>query len=687
MDQNATLTIWQDGEPLRRVHGIIAELHRGDRGHRRSFYRVEIRPALWRLSLRHNSRIFQDTIPHDAIKTLASERGLTDIEFATTRTPPNREFLVQYRETDLAFIERLAAEEGCFYFHEFENAEGGAHQLVFADATVVLPNIGERTYHGRAGGTPPRRHLRKLRQVSRVRPASATLKDYSFKNPPYAQLHEHQAPNLGEHAQREDYEHYDYPGRYKKDASGKPFTRHRLESLRADATTAEAESDLPELAPGTCFTLTDHDIDSLNRAWQVVSVVHHGEQPQALEEDGMARGGNGASSAQAGELMTRYHNEVVIMPRDQTFRPVPNPKPRVDGPQVAFVVGPAGEEIYCDKYGRVKVQFPWDRYSASNETASCWVRVAQGWAGGGYGSMAIPRIGHEVILSFLEGDPDQPLITGRTYHAVNRPPYPLPAYKTRTVIRTQSHKADGFNELRFEDEAGEEQIWVHAQKDLDLLTLNDRTEDIKRDSTLHVFRDRTTDIDRDETRTVHRHEVHTVHGNETHTVDGNETFTVHKNRRKTVDGNETDRIGKNWSSKVGKNKTETVGKAYLQNVGMGRMENVGLGYSLNVGAIMNTLVGLSKSTQVGLNHSLNVGRNITLKAGNQITLQVGNSRLVLTEDAIYLDAGEIHVKAGTKVHVDGPDDVLLNTGTAQPAPGSAEESDGPEPSDAKSPGW
>ena len=275
------------------------------------------------------------------------------------------------------------------------------------------------------------------------------------------------------------------------------------------------------------------------------------------------------------------------------------------------------------------------------------MRVAQGWAGGGYGSMAIPRIGHEVILSFLEGDPDQRLITGRTYHAVNRPPYPLPAYKTRTVIRTQSHKADGFNELRFEDEAGEEQIWVHAQKDLDLLTLNDRTEDIKRDSTLHVFRDRTTDIDRDETRTVHRHEVH------------------------TVDGNETDLIGKNWSSKVGKNKTETVGKAYLQNVGMGRMGNVGLGYSLNVGAIMNTLVGLSKSTQVGLNHSLNVGRNITLKAGKQLTLQVGNSRLVLTENAIYLDAGEIHVKAGTKVHVDGPDDVLLNTGTAQPAPGSA----------------
>jgi len=584
LDQNATLTIWQDGEPLRRVHGIIAELHRGDRGHRRSFYRVEIRPALWRLSLRHNARIFQDTSPFDAITTLASERSLTDIGFATTRTPLDREFLVQYRETDLAFIERLAAEEGCFYFHEFENAEGGKHQLVFADATVVLPSVGERTYHGRAGGTPPRRHVRKLRQANRVRPASAMLKDYTFKNPPYAQIHEHLAPNLGEHAQREDYEHFDYPGRYKKDASGKPFTRHRLESLRADATTAEAESDLPELAPGICFTLTDHDIDSLNQAWQVVSVVHHGEQPQALEEDGMARGNNGSSatSAQAGELMTRYHNDVVIMPRDQTFRPVPNPKPRVDGPQVAFVVGPEGEEIYCDEHGRVKVQFPWDRYADPDETASCWIRVAQGWAGGGYGSMAIPRIGHEVIVSFLEGDPDQPLVTGRTYHAVNTPPYPLPDNKTRTVIRTQSHKSEGFNELRFEDATGEEQIWFHAQKDLELLTLNDRTEEIKRDSHLKVHNDRISEIDNDEHHTVQRHRFEHTEGAQHLNVEG----TMHM------------RAGQAWLSESGR--------------------------ELHI-----------KS-----------GQKAVLEAGSEITLKVGGSFIKLDASGITIVGPQVKINAG-----------------------------------------
>ena len=219
-------------------------------------------------------------------------------------------------------------------------------------------------------------------------------------------------------------------------------------------------------------------------------MVHHGEQHQALEEDSILQGDS--------QSMTRYHNALLLMPADLTWRPTPNAKPRVDGPQVAFVVGPEGEEIHCDEHGRVKVQFPWDRYAEPNDTASCWIRVAQGWAGGGYGSIAIPRIGHEIVVSFLEGDPDQPLITGRTYHAVNTPPYTLP-----DVIRTQSHQGDGFNELRFEDQADQEQIWLHAQKDLELLTNNDRTEEIGNDSHLTVRHDRISEIDNDDHLTVH----------------------------------------------------------------------------------------------------------------------------------------------------------------------------------------
>src|SRR5690554_5286502 len=292
LDRPVTLTIWQDGEVLRRINAIISEFGRGDRGHRRTLYSLVARPALWRLSLRHNSRIFQHASPLTILNTLCDERGLQDVVFAATREPETREYCVQYRESDLTFVERLAAEEGLFYFHEFFATDAGSgHRLIFADAPQALVHLGSRTYHSRAGGTPPSRHVRKLEQLARVAPSSVMLKDYSFKHPAYAQLHEQVGDALEGHGQSgvvdSEYEHYDYPGRYKADASGSAFTRVRLEHLRRDALTCVAESDLPELAPGTRFTLTDHDLDELNRDWQVVGVTHSGSQPQALEEDGI----------------------------------------------------------------------------------------------------------------------------------------------------------------------------------------------------------------------------------------------------------------------------------------------------------------------------------------------------------------------------------------------------------------
>ncbi|RTR03356.1 type VI secretion system Vgr family protein [Halomonas nitroreducens] len=585
LDRPASLTVWQDGVAQRRVHGIVAEFARGDRGHRRSHYEAIIRPSLWRLSLRQNSRIFQRVSPLTIINTLCEERGLTDVAFAVTREPAEREYCVQYRETDLEFIERLAAEEGLFYFHEFEDADLGAHRLVFADAPQVLTGLGERPYHHRAGGSAPRRHLRRLTQTARVRPARAQLKDYGFKQPAYAQLHDHQGEGLEAHAQRTDYEHYDYPGRYKADASGQAFTRHRLEHLRHDALTLAGESDLPELSPGTRFSLADHDVGAFNRGWQVVKVAHEGEQPQALEEDavGVTAGDRDGLRGRAGsEAMTRYHNTLSLTPDDAAWRPAPRPRPRVDGPQVAFVVGPEGEEIHCDAHGRVRCQFPWDRYAAPNETASAWLRVSQGWAGGGYGMLAIPRIGHEVIVSFLEGDPDQPLITGRTYHAVNTPPYPLPEHKTRTVIRTQTHQGEGFNELRFEDQHDQEQIWLHAERDLELLTENDRTEEIRRDSHLTVKRDHIEELDRDD--------HHSVHGERREKSDGAQHLTI--------DG------------------------------------------SLHLSA------GQAWLTESGRELHIKAGQKVVMEAGSELTLKAGGSFLKVDGGGITISGPSVKVNAG-----------------------------------------
>nr|WP_297460497.1 type VI secretion system tip protein TssI/VgrG [uncultured Halomonas sp.] len=570
LDREVGLTIWQDGVALRRFHGIVSEFAQGDRGHRRSQYSIVVRPALWRLSLRQNSRIFQHASPQTIVNTLLAERGITDVAFSISREPLEREYCVQYRETDLEFIQRLAAEEGWCYFHEFDE-NGTRHRLVFADDPQTLPRLGTKPYHSRAGGSAPLRHIRALRQTARVRPAAVTLKDYSFKQPAYAQLHEQQADGLEAHAQRSDYEHYDYPGRYKADASGLAFSEARLGHLRADALSVAAQSDLPELRPGAIFTLTEHDNPALNRDWQMVTVVHDGQQPQALEED--AIGSN---------AMTRYGNQLTLVPADRAWRPEPEPKPRVDGPQVAFVVGPEGEEIHCDEHGRVKVLFPWDRYAAGDDTSSAWLRVSQGWAGGGYGAMAIPRIGHEVIVSFLEGDPDQPLITGRTYHAVNTPPYALPEHKTRTVIRTQTHRGEGFNELRFEDENDREQIWIHAQKDLELLTLNDRTEEIRRDSHLAIKRDRITELDRDE------------------------HVTVHGERREKIDGDD--------SLIVGQTRHEKVGRAQLVEAGN------------------------------EIHHK--AGMKIVVEAGAEVTLKAGGSFVKLDPGGITLVGPSVKINAG-----------------------------------------
>ncbi|TLP52663.1 MULTISPECIES: type VI secretion system tip protein TssI/VgrG, partial [Pseudomonas] len=277
-------------------------------------------------------------------------------------------------------------------------------------------------------------------------------RDYTFTHPAYRQEHRASGPFL-EH-QSSDYERFDYPGRYKRDAVGKPFTENLITALRHDARIAEVQGDDVRLQPGLSFTLTGHPRDDLNVHWRVNSVVHKGSQFTSLQEE-----------AAGVDQSTRYEQTAQLVPGRTEWRPAPLAKPRVDGPHMATVVGPPGEEIYCDEWGRVKVSFPWDRESNNNEFSSCWVRVSQGWAGGSWGSMAIPRIGQDVVIQYVNGDPDQPMITGRTYCGDQLPPYDLPDHKTRMTIKSQTHKGDGFNELRFEDELGRQEVFIHAQKD------------------------------------------------------------------------------------------------------------------------------------------------------------------------------------------------------------------------------
>ncbi|MDD1784380.1 type VI secretion system tip protein VgrG, partial [Enterovibrio sp. ZSDZ35] len=396
MDRNVCLRLWQDGEIQQRIHGIVRQFTVGDTGFHHTFYTVEIVPALARLSLRQNSRIFQHKTVPEIISILLQEMGIDDYAFSISGNPEPREYCVQYRESDLAFVERLAAEEGMFYaFYHNENS----HTVLFTDEVQTLPVMpSPLLYNVNPGGLSTTPFVRRWQNITQVKPSSAQLKDYSFKKPAYGFLHDATGTEMA--YQRGTYEHFDYPGRYKADSAGKPFTQYRLEHLRSDAITATASSNVLPLYPGHIFTLEEHPEEANNRNWTIVSTTFDGTQPQALEEHGC-------------EGMTTFHNTFSVIPAHRPWRPTPQTKPCVQGPQIAIVTGPEGEEIFCDEHGRVKVQFPWDRYGNSDDASSCWVRVSQGWAGSQYGMMAIPRVGHEVIVSFLEGDPDQPIVTGR----------------------------------------------------------------------------------------------------------------------------------------------------------------------------------------------------------------------------------------------------------------------------------
>ncbi|MBL4238251.1 type VI secretion system Vgr family protein [Vibrio fluvialis] len=503
VDKVAELTLYRDDILVQRVNGIVRRFTQGDTGHHHTFYSLTLVPALERLSLRHNSRIFQlNTVP-EILSILLQEMGINDYAFALTRDCAQREFCVQYRETDLDFLHRLAAEEGLVYSFIHEE---GKHTLIFSDASDSLPKLGEPIpYNTLAGGMIESPYISALSVHTQSEVSQTALQDYSFKKPTYSFAQ--QAVGTEMAYQQPDYEHFDAPGRYKNDVSGKAFSQIRLDYLRRNAHTATGKSNQPLLRPGGQFDLQEHLDDTLNRDWLVVSVTSQGTQPQALEE----AGGNGA---------TTYANQFTLIPAHRTWRAKPQAKPQVDGPMIATVVGPEGEEIFCDEHGRVKLHFPWDRYSNGDEHSSCWVRVSQGWAGSQYGMIAIPRIGHEVIVSFLNGDPDQPIVTGRTYHATNTAPYALPDNKTKTVLRTETHQGQGYNELSFEDQAGSEQIYLHAQKDFDGLIENDHTSVIKHDKHLTVENDRFTQIKNNQHLTVGGESRESVTGNRTLMVEG-----------------------------------------------------------------------------------------------------------------------------------------------------------------------
>ncbi|MEV1654181.1 type VI secretion system tip protein TssI/VgrG, partial [Pseudomonas aeruginosa] len=407
------------------------------------------------------------------------------------------EYCVQYDESDLHFVQRLCAEEG-IHFHFRHSAE--AHLLVFGDDQTVFPRLGRPTAYVHDSGLVADEPVIKrfsLRLASRT--TRTTRRDYDFEKPRLL-LEAGNRPAADAPAEP-DLEDYDSPGRFVDRQRGKLLSQRALERHRADRRLGEGVSDQPLLVSGHFLEIAEHPRAEWNDLWLLSEVFHEGKQPQVLEENVTSD-----TSASTDDFQQGYRNRFLATPWEVFFRPpLEHPKPRVLGSQTAVVTGPPGEEIHCDRYGRVRVQFHWDREGQGDDKSSCWLRVASGWAGNGYGGIVIPRVGMEVLVDFLEGDPDQPLVSGCVYHAAHPVPYELPANQTRSVFKSLSSPGGGgYNELRIEDRKGQEQIFVHAQRDWD--------ENIEHDQKIRVGHERHDTVEANSYSEFKAEEHHTVHG-------------------------------------------------------------------------------------------------------------------------------------------------------------------------------
>jgi type VI secretion system secreted protein VgrG len=624
--QNVTVRIQKPmDDQTRYYNGIVRQFVQMPGSGRTTQYTATVVPWLWLLTRTSDCRIFQDKTVPDIIKEVFRVHGLTDFEDRLSGSYRTWEYCVQYRETDFNFVSRLMEQEGIYYFFTHEN---GKHKMTLVDSkSSHEPLAGYESIPFRPPSTQFREKefIHEVAIAQEVQPGTYAHTDYDFKSP----KKDLQTKSLiqRQHAQA-DFELFDYPGVFVEYGEGESYSRVRIEELHTGFEVARCKTNARGVATGCKFTMADHPRADLNKDFLVVDST----VTASTDEFDSAPGATTGTTFQCGfeciDLQSQFRTA-------RTTR-----KPEIRGPQTAVVAGPAGEEIHTDKYGRVKVQFHWDRYSKADENSSCWIRVSQAVAGKKWGQLFLPRIGQEVIVEFLEGDPDRPIITGRVYNGVVMPPYELPANKTMSTLKSNSSKGGaGFNEIRFEDKKGEEQIFIHGEKNQDIRIKNDRFEWIGNNRHLIVKKDKFEHVENK------RHEI----------VDVDHMEEIGKDRHLKVKGKEAKEIADTQSLKVGGNVAEKF--------------------------------GANHSEDVGMSYYLKGGMTIVIEAGAGITLKCGGNSVVI-------DPAGVTVK-GTMVTLDGTM-TMINSGPGSPAgsgsagtivpptaPTAAEEADKADPGEVE----
>ncbi|PMZ96542.1 MULTISPECIES: type VI secretion system Vgr family protein [unclassified Pseudomonas] len=513
-----SLSVQQSLGTSRHFHGIVARCSQSvDQGQFAS-YRVTLRPWLWLLTRTSDCRIFQHLSAPQIIKQVFRDLGFSDFEDLLSRNYREREYCVQYRETSFDFVSRLMEEEGIYYFFRHEQER---HVLVLADAYGAhqkAPGYETVPYYPPDGQHRERDHINDWHLAQEVQPGSLELNDYDFQRPS-ARIDVRSA--MPRPHQAGDYPLYDYPGAYEQTQDGEHYARTRLESLQSLHERVELRGNARGLGSGHLFSLSNFSRQDQNREYLIVAARYYVHQ-ERLESGG----GSGAA---------QFESNLSCIDAQQSYRPVSSSlRPIVKGPQTAVVVGPAGEEIWTDQFGRVKVHFHWDRHDQSNENSSCWIRVSQATAGKNWGSIQVPRIGQEVIVSFLEGDPDRPIITGRVYNAEQTVPYDLPGGATQSGMKSRSSKGGSpanFNEIRMEDKKGAEQLYMHAERNMDTVVEQSETLSVGINRTQTVGMLETITIGQDRIRAVRRDDMLLVGASKTDSVSTSYLIEVGENLR------------------------------------------------------------------------------------------------------------------------------------------------------------
>ncbi len=635
LGQNVTIELDLTGGGKRYFNGHVTSFSQTEGVERYASYQAIVKPWFWFLTRTSDCRIFQKMSVPDIVEDVFRGLEYTDFEVQLTKNYRTWDYCVQYRETDFNFVSRLLEQEGIYYYFTHDD---GVHNLVLSDSDAAhnsLPGDSVIDYFP-PDSTAVREqdYIFSWNNTKQVQPGKYQLNEFDFKKPK-GQLET--KSEIDRKHKISDYEIYDYPGEYTKTDDGENYVQARIEELHCKYEQADGKSNVREFTTGYKFELKGYSRDDQNREYLITSVEHN------VSSNEYRSGGGGGGS---------YSNSFSVIESMTPFRASRiTTKPIVQGTQTAIVVGPSGEEIYTDEYGRVKVQFHWDRYGEKDENSSCWVRVAQIWAGGRWGGIHIPRIGQEVIVDFMEGDPDRPIITGRVYNADQMPPYELPANKTQSGIKSRSSKSGtpaNFNEIRMEDKKGNEELYIHAEKNHTNITENDRNEDVGHDRSLHVGNDKSEAVD----------------NNKSITIGVDHTEAIGNNKQLSVGVNHSEQIGSNMTISVGSNLTETVAINYAETVGIAMELTVGVTYAQTVGTSKTVTLGTSKSETIGTSKTVSIGSDQSEEVGANKSIAIGENLSETIGDSHSEAVVKDYSLTAKTISMTAEDSITLTTGKA-----------------------